>query len=157
MEYVEGDVVSRRWPHPLPLSKVRQLRDALRTVVEHGFDPIDLAPDANVIFTPSGVRFIDFEFWRECDPATPLHECYCLAGLPESYEGDRPPGVMWLFDPYPAKWFQHTGLDHHSFLYDPPLVQIAKRAVRLPARYLAWAPRAVARKAARHVKRMVQP
>jgi hypothetical protein len=137
-EYVEGAPVEHAWPRPLPLATVRQLADIIRTCVEHGFDPIGLAP-TNILVTPSGVRVIDFEFWRECDPKLPPDRSYCLAGLPKNYEGDRPPGDRSLFHPYAKRWVQHTALGVQSFLHDPAWLQRLKRSVHLSRRYAKWA------------------
>jgi hypothetical protein len=111
----------------------------------HGFDPIGTSPNSNVIFTPFGVRLTNVEFWRECDPGTRLDQCYCLAGLPKAYAGDRPPGQLWLFDPYDSQWFQHTALDLRSFLDDSRLMQRLKRARNLTTRYIKWRARSALR------------
>ena len=135
--YVEGRRVECGGPRPLPLATVRELADLIRTCVANGFDPIGLAPDT-VLFTPSGIRVIDFEFWRQSDPALAPQDSYCLAGLPSDYDGDRPRGERWLFDPYRKRWQQHTALDLHSFLYDPAWLQRLKRSAHLTARYASW-------------------
>jgi hypothetical protein len=92
-----------------------------------------------VLLTNSGLKIIDYEFWRRCDPATPPEKSYCLAGLPRDYRGDRPRGVTFLFHPYPTQWFRHTALTLESFLYDSARVQRLKRSVHLAARYARWA------------------
>lgn len=137
-EYVEGSPATHPWPQALPLARVREIAGAVRCCVAHGFDPIGLAPGSNMIFSALGVRFIDFEYWAECDPGTPPERAHCFAGLPQAYEGDRPPGWRWLFKPYPSRWLQHTALDLNSFLYDSAFRQRLKRSSHLAARHLKW-------------------
>jgi hypothetical protein len=159
-QYVEGAPMRGAGPKPLPLATVRKLARLVRTCVRHGFDPVGLAPDT-VILTPSGIKVIDFEYWTECDPELPLDQSYCLAGLPKGYEGDRPPGERWLFNPYATQWIQHTALDLHSFLHDPAWLQRLKRSAHLSSRYAKWAARSalrnlrstMARQARRRIRR----
>lgn len=138
MEFVEPD--DRLHPDPaglLPLRQVRELADFVRLCLEHGFDPVDLKPGGNVIFTRRGLRVIDYEFWRRCDPATPPEACLCIAGLPADDDGDRPWGLTFPFDPYASKWIERTGLDAQSLFHDPVALQHVKR--------FAWRIRVVAR------------
>ena len=132
IEYFEGaEWHPPRYPHALPLSQVRSLAGFIKRCVSHGFDPVDLKPGNNVIFNASGLKVIDFEYWRRCDPSTPPENCYCLAGLPKAYEGDRPVGLMFLFHPYATEWRRFTRLSVREFLYDPLWLQLGKRSVRL--------------------------
>jgi hypothetical protein len=146
VEYVgEGDPLPQ-WPRPLPLRTVRQLAQFIKTCVAHGYDPIDMKPSGNVLLARSGITVIDYEFWRRCDPATRPEECYCLAGLPKDYKGDRPRGVLFLYDPYPAQWFRFTALNVESFLYDPAWLQQLKRGAHLTRRYTSWLVHALGRR-----------
>jgi hypothetical protein len=111
----------------LPLPQVRQLAAFVRKAVANGWDPVDLKPRANALYTPGGVRIIDYEFWRRCDPGTRPEDSYCLAGVPVEYEGDRPWGRLFGANPYPEKWKRIIGLDVKSFLYDPAWLQAIKR------------------------------
>jgi len=133
---------------PLPLDLVRQLADFVRTCVAHGFDPIDLKPDGNAIFTRAGVKIIDYEFWRRCPADTRPEHCYSLAGLPDDFDGDRPMGLWAPFRPYPSKWLPFTGLPVRSFLYDPPWLQRLKR--------LPWPAIAILRRVGRAGARFVR-
>jgi hypothetical protein len=136
-------------PFALPFTRVRQLSQFVRTCVAHGFDPIDLRPTNNVLFTTSGLKVIDYEYWRRCEPSLPPENSYALAGLPRDYAGDRAMGVRFAFAPYRNKWFSYTGLSLQSFLYDPPWLQWLKRTLRLSVRLPALLLRSAARKAAR--------
>jgi hypothetical protein len=138
VEYVGESEPLPPWPHPLPLKIVRQLARFVQTCVSNGFDPIDMKPRGNVLLTASGLKVIDYEFWRRCDPSTRPEQSYCLAGLPRDYRGDRPRGVMFLFNPYPTQWFRHTGLSLESFLYDPAWLQLIRRSAHLTGRYGRW-------------------
>ena len=103
----------------------------IKNCVANGYDPIDMKPSGNVLLTRHGITVIDYEFWRRCDPAMRPEDCYCLAGLPKDYAGDRPRGVLFLYDPYPAQWFRFTALSVESFLYDPAWLQQLKRGAHL--------------------------
>lgn len=133
----------------LPLQLIRQLAAFVKICVSYGFDPVDLKPDGNAIFTPHGLKVIDYEFWRRCPPDTRPEDCYCLAGLPPDYDGDRPMGLTAPFSPYPDKWIPFTGLSLLSFLYDPLWLQRLKRA--------GWPAFAIVRRAARFAARRVRP
>jgi hypothetical protein len=146
VEYVGESDPLPQWPYPLPLGTVRQLARFIKTCVANGYDPIDMKPSGNVLLTRHGITVIDYEFWRRCDPATPPEECYCLAGLPKDYTGDRPRGVLFLYDPYPAQWFRFTALSVKSFLYDPAWLQHLKRGAHLSRRYASWLVRALGRR-----------
>jgi hypothetical protein len=145
-EYVEADVSRPKWPRPLPFWAMRQLADFMRRCVAQGWDPIDLRPNGSLILTSSGIRVIDYEFWRRCDPSTPLHLCKSIAGLPRDDTGDRPRGVPFIYNPYPVEWFAWTALDVRSFLYAPAWQQRAKRTATLSRRYARWSARAVAKR-----------
>lgn len=132
----------------LPLQHVRELAQFVRTCVSHGFDPVDLKPDGNAIYTRRGLKIIDYEFWRRCPVNTRPEDCYCLAGLPHDYIGDRPMGLSAPFNPYPAKWIVFTGLSVRSFLYDPAWLQRLKRA--------GWPVVAAVRRLARSAARVVR-
>ncbi|MEO6255243.1 MAG: hypothetical protein ABIO69_00370 [Sphingomicrobium sp.] len=149
IEYVGESAPLPPWPHPLPLSVVRQLARFIKTCVAHGYDPIDMKPSGNVLMTKTGIKVIDYEFWRRCDPATPPEKCFCMAGLPRDYTGDRPRGVLFLYDPYPAQWFRYTALSVDSFLHDPAWLQLVKRQAHLSRRYGLWLTRAVGRRVLR--------
>lgn len=146
VEYVGESDPLPQWPYPLPLRTVRQLAEFIKTCVAHGYDPIDMKPAGNILLTRQGITVIDYEFWRRCDPATPPEECYCLAGLPKDYTGDRPRGVLFLYDPYPAQWLRFTALSVESFLYDPAWLQQLKRGAHLSRRYTSWLGRALGRR-----------
>jgi hypothetical protein len=133
---------------PLPLKHVRELAAFVRTCVANGFDPIDLKPDGNAIFTRKGLKVIDYEFWRRCPDGTRPEDCYSLAGLPQDYAGDRPMGLSAPFRPYPTKWLPFTGLPVKSLLYDPPWLQRLKR--------LPWPAVAILRRAGRAGVRLVR-
>jgi hypothetical protein len=126
----------------LPLPQVRALADFVRMCVCQGFDPVDMKPAGNVLYTRSGLKVVDYEFWRRCEPATPPEQSLCIAGLRPNDDGDRPWGLTFPFNPYPAKWLQHTGLSPHSLFYDPPWLQTIKRAIYLlrtaPQRAIGW-------------------
>jgi hypothetical protein len=142
IEYIDEDE-QLRLPDPpalLPLSQVRQLAAFVCKAIANGWDPIDLKPRSNAIYTARGIKVIDYEFWRRCDPSMPYKDSYCLAGIPVEYEGDRPWGRLFGMEPYPAKWKRITGLDVESFLYDQAWLQAIKR--------LPWSVRAHALHAA---------
>jgi hypothetical protein len=156
IEYFEGaDWHPPRYPHALPLSQVRCLAGFIKRCVSHGFDPVDLKPGNNVIFNASGLKVIDFEYWRQCDPSTPPEDCYCLAGLPKDYAGDRPVGLMFLFHPYATEWRRFTRLSVREFLYDPLWLQLGKRSVRLLIEHSNLLLRRSARRLIRLAGRMV--
>lgn len=133
---------------PLPLKHVRELAAFVRTCVANGFDPIDLKPDGNAIFTRKGLKVIDYEFWCRCSRNLRPEDCYSLAGLPADYDGDRPMGLSAPFRPYPMKWLPFTGLPVRSFLYDPPWLQRLKR--------LPWPAVAILRRAGRAGARLAR-
>jgi hypothetical protein len=143
MEFVEPDDRLHRSAGLLPLRQVRELADFVRLCLKHGFNPVDLKPGGNTIFTRRGLRVVDYEFWRRCDPATPPEACLCIAGLPADDDGDRPWGLKFPFEPYASKWIERTGLDAKSLFHDPVALQHAKRFVwriRVVARSLVrWA------------------
>ncbi|MFL6736062.1 MAG: hypothetical protein ACJ8F4_03255 [Sphingomonas sp.] len=128
-------------PRPLPLDQVRTLAELIKTSVANGFDPIDLRADGNVIFAPSGLKLIDFEFWRPCDPATPPELSMCLSGIPVQDAGNRPHAKGRTLEPYRIGWYPYTLLPLTSFLYDPPSLQRLKRAWNLARAYANWASR----------------
>ncbi len=72
-----------------------------------------------------------------------------MAGLPKDYKGDRPRGVLFLYDPYPAQWFRYTALSVESFLHDPAWLQLVKRQAHLSRRYALWLTRALGRRVLR--------
>jgi hypothetical protein len=146
VEYLGEGQPPPPWPHALPLKIVRQLARFIKTCVANGFDPIDMKPRGNVLLTQSGLKVIDYEFWRRCDPSTLPEKSYCLAGLPRDYTGDRPRGVLFLFNPYPTQWFRLTALPVESFLYDPAWLQYLKRSVHLAGRYARWGVNGAARR-----------
>jgi hypothetical protein len=148
MTYVGEDSLGlqKSLRRPMPFWAVRELSRIMKSIIAHGFDPIDLRPDLNVLFTPSGPRIIDFEFWRPCDPQTPPHEAKCFVGLPLDDTGERPRGVPYIYDPYRTVWYSFTQLDLHSFLYDPAWVQWLKRSARLTVNYPYWASKRLARR-----------
>ena len=114
-------------PALLPLRHARQLAGFVCKAIASGWDPVDLKPRSNALYTRNGIRIIDYEFWRRCDPSIRYQDSYCLAGIPVDYEGDRPWGRLFGMEPYPAKWKRITGLDVESFLYDPAWLQFIKR------------------------------
>jgi hypothetical protein len=149
MEYIEeaDQLPLPRGPALLPLRQVRQLAAFIRECVGHGFDPIDLKPrGGNALYTRSGVKIIDYEFWRRCDPSTPPEQSYCLSGLPADYDDDRPWGLIFPFEPYPLKWRRVVGLSPKSFLYDPPWLQQLKRLPWLVRAFFGRHGRAMARR-----------
>ncbi|HVU31005.1 MAG TPA: hypothetical protein VHE36_11465 [Sphingomicrobium sp.] len=158
MEYVGGGSsppakrLSGARPAPLPLRHVRKLAELIRTSVANGFDPIDLRADGNVIYGPDGLHLIDFEFWRPCDPATRPQDSMCLSGIPVDDSGKSPRARQRNLEPYRIGWYPYTLLSRTSFLYDPPWLQRAKRALNIILAYAGWASRSalgLARRGAR--------
>jgi hypothetical protein len=127
-------------PKPLPLRHVRKLAELITTSMANGFDPIDLRADGNVIYTPSGLHLIDFEFWRPCEPAPP-ERSMCLSGIPAGDKGEQPLAARRNRDPYRIGWYPYTLLSVESFLYDPPMVQRVKRTANFVRAYGSWASR----------------
>ena len=127
-------------PKPLPLRHVRKLSKLIAMSMANGFDPIDLRANGNVIYTPSGVHLIDFEFWRPCDPAAP-ERSMCLSGIPTDDIGQRPLASARNRNPYRIGWYPYTLLSVESFLYDPAPLQRIKRTWNLADAYGAWAMR----------------
>jgi predicted Ser/Thr protein kinase len=134
-------------PRPLPLHHVRQLADFIKACVGNGIDPMDLRADGNVIYTPSAIYVIDFEFWRQCDPKTPPEKSYCLAGIPPEEQVDGLQAERRARDPYPIGWYPFTLLPVKSFLYDPAWLQRLKRPVHLARLYAGCATGALLRRA----------
>lgn len=160
MEYVgQGAMLARKHrrggpPTPLPLAQVRELAELIAAIVAHGFDPIDLRADGNVIYSPSGLRLIDFEFWRRCAPVTP-EKSMCLSGIPAGDTGDRPLAGRRNVDPYAIGWYPYTLLSVESFLYDSAGVQRVKRAANFAQEYVRWVSRGSYSRAKRFLKRVV--
>jgi hypothetical protein len=158
MEYVGGGATppSKRRkgapPQPLPLRHVRKLAELITISMANGFDPIDLRADGNVIYTPSGLHLIDFEFWRACQPEPP-ESSMCLCGIPDDDTGHQPRARMRNRDPYRIGWYPYTLLSVESFLHDPPPIQAVKRTMNLASAYAAWASRAAFSLAKRTLKR----
>jgi hypothetical protein len=144
MEYVGGGATppnKRRPgapPKPLPLRRVRKLAELITISMANGFDPIDLRADGNVIYTPSGLHLIDFEFWRPCE-AGPPESSMCLSGIPAGDAGDQPRAGLRNRDPYRVGWYPYTLLSVGSFLHDPVPVQAVKRTINLARAYGTWA------------------
>jgi len=138
IEHFEQDVPAPPRPRPLPFWAIRQLSAFIKRCVAQGFDPIGLSPRDNVILTSSGIRIVEFDLWRRCDPTTPAERCYAVAGLPKDDHGDRPIGVPPNSDPWPVQWFPDTALSLRSFLYDPYWLQRIKQAMHLTALYTRW-------------------
>ena len=128
-------------PRPLALRHVRKLSKLIATSMANGFDPIDLRADGNVIYTPSGLHLIDFEYWRPCEPAPP-EKSMCLSGIPVDDLGHRPLAAARNRDPYGVGWYPYTLLSAESFLYDPPSIQRLKRAWNFAGAYGTWVVRA---------------
>jgi hypothetical protein len=118
-------------PRPLPLARVRQLADFIKASLAHGFDPVDLRADGNVIYIPGDLKLIDFEFWQPCSAVTRPEHSACLAGAGSSDPGQRPQATRRSLNPYPIGWYPFTLLSLNSFLYDPPWLQHVKRGVGL--------------------------
>jgi hypothetical protein len=139
-EFVE--IAKERQPAPypflIPLRAVRQLAQFVRICLAHGFDPIDLKPVGNVLYSPTGIKVIDYEYWRRCDPGTRPEESYCLVGVPPDFAGDHPRGLDFVFQPYRRKWRPHTGLTLRSFLHDPAWRQHALRSAAFVSRLTLW-------------------
>ena len=161
VQHVEQDVPVPKSPRPLPFWAVRELSAFIKKCVAQGFDPIDLKPRDNVILTSSGVRIVDFESWQRCDPATPPEQCFALAGVPASDQGERGRAAQSANDPWAAQWFPSTALSVHSFLYDPPWLQRLKQTGSLGPRYARWITRELRRRIlpqlARRLGRLVLP
>lgn len=144
MEHVGGGAMppSKRRadgrPRPLPLRHVRNLAKLIAASMANGFDPIDLRADGNVIYTPSGLHLIDFEFWRACDPGPP-EKSMCLSGIPAGDMGQRPLAAARNKNPYRIGWYPYTLLSVESFLYDPAPIQTIKRSANLIRGYGSWA------------------
>lgn len=134
-----GRILGLRLPRPMKLQHVRQLAAFASRVIAEGFDPIDLIPRNNVLITADGtLKVIDFEFVYRHRGTPPRPErAWCFAGVPLDFPGDLPVAIDYLADPYAREWYPHTFLPLESFLYDPPWVQMLKRAVNYPA-YLVW-------------------
>jgi hypothetical protein len=147
IEYVGGGAVpppKRRGlrPRPLPLAQVRQLADFIKASVAHGFDPVDLRADGNVIYIPGSLKLIDFEFWQPCNAATPPERSACLAGAGTLDRSQLPQATRRSLSPYPIGWYPSTLLSVNSFLYDPPWLQQLKRGagfLLMTGRWLAVA------------------
>ena len=161
VEHVEQDVPVPKSPRPLPFWAIRQLAAFIKTCVARGFDPIDLKPRDNVVLTSSGIRIVDFESWRRCDPATPPENCVSLTGLPADTQGRRDSGAQSVNDPWATEWFPNTALSLNSFLYDPAWLQRLKQVMNLGPRYAGWITRELRRrilpKIARQLGRLVLP
>lgn len=140
-------------PKPLPLRYVRQLAELIAISVSNGFDPVDLRADGNVIYGPSGLKLIDFEFWRRCDSSTPAEKSMCLAGIPADDSGEGPLARKRTLEPYAIGWYPYTLLSVTSFLNDPPWLQRVKRAANLAKSYARWALRQCSGLAKRGVRR----
>jgi O-antigen/teichoic acid export membrane protein len=126
-------------PRLMKLCHVRQLAALLRHVMAAGYDPIDLTPANNTLITAEGMKVIDFEYaWYAGAPVRP-ETSFCLTGVPDRFEGDLPPYVAYLRDPYPTEWFPCIGLGLESFLHDPPWRQAIKRAANYPRLLAGWA------------------
>ncbi len=158
MEYVGGGAMpppKRREgtaPKPLPLRHVRKLAQLITTSVSNGFDPIDLRADGNVIYSPSGLKLIDFEYWRPCDPKMPAEKSMCLSGIPMDDAGERPLAPRRNADPYRIGWYPYTMLSCRSFLYDSPWLQRLKRSANIVRAYGTWSSRAFLRNVKRGAK-----
>ena len=115
----------------MPLDAARQLADFVRHVLDNGYDPVDLAPYNNVLIDSTGeMRLIDFEFVYspEVPPSSP-ELSFCLAGVPEWFDGDLPVHAPHFRNPYPTHWYPFIGLSATSLLHDPRWLQLAKRSV----------------------------
>lgn len=140
-------------PKPLPLREVRELAELIKISVGAGFDPIDLRADGNVIYGPTGLKLIDFEFWRPCNPSTAPERSMCLSGIPLDDDGDRPLNRRRSVEPYALGWYPYTLLSMSSFLYDPPSLQRAKRAANLARAWARWSSTQASRAARGAVRR----
>jgi hypothetical protein len=153
IEYVgEGEHLpvqnKRGRPNPLPLAEVRRLAGFLKTCFAQGFDPLDLRAPGNISFTPSGMKVIDYELWRRCDPGVRPEDSFCLQGVPIG-DDERPRGIRCVGEPYSVGWFPYTLLSPNSFLYDPAWLQHLKRGVNFTRLYARWAARGVLKRGAR--------
>jgi hypothetical protein len=132
----------RSFPRLMTLKQVRNIADLLRFVFAHGYDPIDLGPHNLLVDEAGRIKAIDFEFAHKSDGPIDPERSACLAGLSEEFTGEWPlrarlvPHLSKLIHPWPLRWRGTTGLTLKSFLYDPPWLQRAKRAVIYPT-YLA--------------------
>lgn len=158
VEYVGGGTELEPWagggrpPKPLPLAHVRKLAELIKTIVANGFDPVDLRADRNVLYGPTGLKLIDFEFWRPCDPSMKPEYSMCLAGIPPNDEGDRPRGDRFNLEPYRIGWYPYTQLPLNSFLHDPAWLQRLRRSAIYGATLAGWFVPALLRVAARGVR-----
>ena len=135
-------------PNPLPLAKVRQLASVLKTCLGQGFDPLDLRAPGNISFTASGMKLIDYELWRQCDPNIKPEESLCLRGVPPT-DDERPRGIRCISEPYRVGWFPYTLLSIESFLHDPAWLQHVKRSINFLMLSSGWGARAILRRGRR--------
>jgi hypothetical protein len=140
--YIEGKplrqvILGRGFPKLMSLKQTRELADLMRYLFSMGYDPVDLAP-YNLLVDRSGrLTAIDFEFVHQTGRPVRAEDSACLAGVDENFEGEWPPGAIYRptqshRNPYGERWFAHTGLTLHSFLYDPPARQWANRLANYP-------------------------
>jgi hypothetical protein len=117
-------------PTPLPLDVVRALAEFIKGCVAQGFDPVDLRAPGNAMLSPEGLKVIDSELWRRCNPEIRPENALCLAGAPPG-DTERPRGVPTFSKPYSVGWYPLTLLSVESFLYDPAWLQRLKRQANL--------------------------
>ena len=156
VEHVDRDISAPSWPRPLPFWALRQLSAFIKKCVAQGFDPIGLDPRKNVILTKSGIRLINLEYWRRCDPSTPPEKCSALAGLPTDDSGERPADFAVGSRVWAKQWFPNTALGRHSFLYDPAWLQRIKQVRHLVPRYARWLARQLGRRLIRLGRKLRQ-
>jgi hypothetical protein len=140
--FIEGKplrqvIMGRGFPKLMTLRQTRELADLMRYLFSHGYDPVDLAPYNLLVDRTGHLTAIDFEFVHQAGQPVLPEKSACLAGVNENFAGEWPPGALYRptqshLNPYGERWFGHTALTLHSFLYDAPARQWASRLVNYP-------------------------